>query len=156
MGGKNSKEPAIEENSSGFHVLEIHAPTMGISIITILILLAVLALAHMCASHLRKKYLRRPRYRNHTIPYHTTHQYPPFFPPEPYNPYFLTPSNFRNSPSASIFELPTMPVHAPPNRRRQQRIAPAAEPATPAAGGTATKKTESAVCTAAAAWNDDN
>ena len=129
---------------------------MGISIITVLVLLAVLALAHMCASHLRKKYLRRPRYRPYqTVPYHSPNQYPTFFHPDPYNPYPLAP-NFRNSPSASIIELPTVQVHAPPGRRRQKRVVPAPEPATPAPAGAVTKKADSAVCTSAAAWSEDN
>ena len=82
---KSSKEDTVVEQDNGFHVVEIHAPTMGISIIAIVVILAILALAHSCASRLRKKYLRRPRQdQQGRLPF--THPYPMFMVPEQYQP----------------------------------------------------------------------
>ena len=154
MGGKSSKEETtnVAEQDNGFHMVEIHAPTMGLSIIAILIILAILALGHSCATRMRKRYFKRPRHFQHDrIP--MTTQYPLFTTPEQY-PYINMAMMGRNTPTASIHEIPAT-IHPPPSRVRQQRHAPTAETANNN-GNAVTRKAESAVVAAGNEWSADN
>ena len=124
MGGLWSKEEQnnIVEQDNGFHMVEVHAPTMGLSVIAILIILTILGLGHRCATTMRKRYLRRPRY------YHG----PPSMlqPVEPkrtyltfgheHYPYFNLEMMRRQTPPGSIQEIP-MEHMAGPSRPRQHR-----------------------------------
>lgn len=152
MGGSNSKQNNVE-TSSGFHFVEIHGHTMGVSIITVVVVLAIVALAYSCASKLCKKYLLRPRNDQNVLPiYHQP--YPPFFNPEAYYPYFGMAMANRNVPMASITELPATAMVAPPNRRRQHRLATAEDaPVQPPTGANAKK--QSAAAMAASEWANE-
>lgn len=154
MGGGNSKQNAVE-TSNGFHFVEIHAHTMGISIITVIVVLIIVALAHSCASRLCKKYLRRPQHdHNNVLPIH--HQpFQPIFYPEPYQHYLGMAMANRSAPTASIYELPPTIAAAPPNRRRQPRLPTVADASANSTGGASARKQESAACAAANEWPAD-
>ena len=79
MGGQASKEEQnnIVEQDNGFHMVEIHAPTMGLSVVAILVILAILGLGHRCATSMRKRYFKRPRYYQHGMVQPRRH-YPTF------------------------------------------------------------------------------
>ena len=92
MGNEDSKEekkaedlpPAenvVVENSSGFHVLEIHTPTIGLGIGTLILFgLLGFVLYTICRS-VRKRYLQRPH-----RPFALQHYAPPHYSiPSPYN-----------------------------------------------------------------------
>ena len=115
--GKKEETNVVQDN--GFHMVEVHAPTMGLSVVAILIILAILALGHRCATTMRKRYLRRPRYYQATalqpMPPRRTY---PIFDHEHY-PYFNLDMR-RQTPPGSIHEIP-MERMAGPSRPRQHR-----------------------------------
>ena len=124
MGGLWSKEEQnnIVEQDNGFHMVEVHAPTMGLSVIAILIILAILGLGHRCATTMRKRYLRRPRYYQgppgmlQQVQPRRTY---PTFGHEQYR-FFDIEMLRRQTPPGSIHEIP-MEHMAAPGRQRQYR-----------------------------------
>ena len=112
--GKKEETNVVQDN--GFHMVEVHAPTMGLSVVAILIILAILALGHKCATTMRKKYLKRPRYYPATAlqPMPPRRTYPIFAHED--HPYFNM-DRWR-TPPGSIQEIP---IVAGPSRPRQHR-----------------------------------
>ena len=119
MGGQASKEEQtnVVAQDNGFHMVEIHAPTMGLSIVAILTILAILGLGHRCANSMRKRYHRRPRYFQPGIVQPRRHY--PAFEHEPY-PYINVDMMRRPTPPGSIQEIPMEHI-APPRQPRPPR-----------------------------------
>ena len=119
--GKKEQTNILEQDN-GFHMVEVHAPTMGLSVIAILIILAILGLGHRCATTMRKRYLRRPRYYQgppSMLPQVQTRRTYPVFGHEHY-PYFDLEMMRRQTPPGSIHEIP-MEHMAGPSRPRRNR-----------------------------------
>ena len=75
MGSSTSHQKAVEviqqpttvdERSSGFHILELHAPTMGFGLATIIIILLIAAFLTYIYRYVSKRCRRQPNSNNHT------------------------------------------------------------------------------------------
>ena len=63
MGGSSSKpnetNRGIEESSSGLHIVEIHAPTVGVGFMILVIAVVLSCAAYVCYRHIKKRTARR-------------------------------------------------------------------------------------------------
>lgn len=64
MGASNTKaevvKPVEVEQSSGFHVLELHLPTAGFGLVTLFFAFAFFICCLLCFRHLSRRWMRRP------------------------------------------------------------------------------------------------
>lgn len=108
MGGNSSKENIKEatevDNSSGFHVLELHFPSTGGGILFLLILLTLASLIFCCCYFSRRQ--RVPPYYNYppANPFLPQLQYPTL----PFQQTSFLPWTQEGTPyrSSRIFEIP--------------------------------------------------
>jgi hypothetical protein len=79
MGGSDSKESeatkpmenkGIVESSSGFHILEIHVPTVGYGFVFIIIAMVVAMIAYACYRKLKRRWTHPGRHRRQRQEHH--------------------------------------------------------------------------------------
>ena len=124
MGGTSSTEMAANDvgevnNSSGFHFLELHLPSVSFSVgLTILIVIIIFALMYCCKKQRRNKRHFLPTYQMH--PMNQMHMPPQMAVQHlwetPYNPYIQPP--IRHPGFMPNFQVP---VHYR-ERQRQRDI----------------------------------
>ena len=124
MGGSATKEvekdTTNEGNSlretGGFHVLEIHAPTAGLGLMGVVLLLLAAGAMLAFARWLRRRLAKRQERRRHGFPAMSTGPWPPYPPPTPeamwpnYWPMFMM---LREMQQQDVRLPPVRPLPAP-------------------------------------------
>lgn len=106
MGGSSSRNQEVKQatevdNSSGFHVIELHFPSTGGGLLFLFLIVLVAALIFCCCYFSRNN----ARGVNPTYLYPPPNPYPFFQPPPLQNPHLSLPwSHHRDQPSGSRIE----------------------------------------------------